>query len=257
MWIIQKILKTNSKRNQSWILWPRSIYLFTVVVYIKEGDVVCKNYVLVTPENDNSCNISFGLNNFMISQICSDYNIHTVKFWSNDCASQFCSQYAFYMLFKFDTKIDLQWNYFEANHGKGVVDRIGEIVKHAVYSHVLTKQVAIKLPREFADYANSFSPRITVQYVENDSVVLDHHYECREKAIFSTLKVYYVEITVSKFSCKFSFFTTYQPKEALKEIEYAISCVPFSLVEGNYYLVNFEGELWPRQLIKPIKQNLE
>ena len=26
--------------------------------------------------------------------------------------------------------------------------------------------------------------------------------------------------------------------------------VPFRLVEGNYYLVHFEGELWPGQLIK-------
>ena len=73
--------------------------LFTVVVYIKEGDNVgCKNYVLETPENDHSCNISFGLNKLMVSQICSNNNIHTVKFWSDDCALQFCSQYAFYIV---------------------------------------------------------------------------------------------------------------------------------------------------------------
>ena len=87
--------------------------LFTVVVYIKEGDnVVCKNYALVTPENDHNCNISFGLNNCMISQICSDYNIHAVKFRSDDCASQFRNQYDFYMLSKFDAKINLQWKSF-------------------------------------------------------------------------------------------------------------------------------------------------
>ena len=39
----------------------------------------------------------------------------------------------------------------------------------------------------------------------------------------------------------------------MKEIEYGVSCVPFSLVEGNYYLVNFEGELLPGQLIKLTK----
>ena len=48
-----------------------------------------------------------------------------VIFWSDGCASQFRSQYAFYMLTKFDTDIDIQWHYFEANHGKGVVDGIG------------------------------------------------------------------------------------------------------------------------------------
>ena len=42
--------------------------LFTVVVYIKQnGDIVCKNYALATPENDHSCNISFRLKNFILS----------------------------------------------------------------------------------------------------------------------------------------------------------------------------------------------
>ena len=83
-------------------------------------------------------------------------------------------------------------------------------------------------------------------------MVLDH-YDKYRKTIYipGTLKVHYVERTVFKSSCKFSFFKTYkfsffityQSKDTLKEIEYAISCVPFSLVEGNYYLVNFEGDL--------------
>ena len=133
---------------------------FTVVVYIREGeDVAHKNYALATPENDHSCNINFGLNNFMISQISSDYDIHTIKFWSDGCALQFCSQYAFYMLTRFDPAINVHWNYFEVNHAKGAVDGIGETVKRAVYSHVSTN-VEIKSPREFAEYANSILPRM-------------------------------------------------------------------------------------------------
>lgn len=85
------------------------------------------------------CNIGFGLNNFTISQICSDCNIHTIEFWSDDCASHYRSQYAFYMLSKSDEKINLQWNYSEADHEKGALDGIGRTIKHAVYSHVLTK----------------------------------------------------------------------------------------------------------------------
>ena len=68
----------------------------------------------------------------------ADYDIKTVKFWSDGCASQFRSQFAFFMLSKFDHSINIEWNYFEANHGKGVVDGIGGTVKHAAYSHVLT-----------------------------------------------------------------------------------------------------------------------
>ena len=52
---------------------------------------------------------------------------------------------------------------------------------------------------------------------------------------------------------KLSFFITSQSKEPFEEIEYAISCIPFSLVERNYYLVNLEEELWPGQLIKVTK----
>ena len=85
--------------------------------------------------------------------------------------------------------------------------------------------------------------------------MLDHQDECRQKTSYipGTLKAHYVERTVSKSSCKFTFFITYQSKEALKEIEYAVCCVPFSFVEGNYYLVHFEEELWPGQLIKLTK----
>ena len=114
--------------------------LFSFVIYMKQNDdTVCKNYALVTPENDHSCNISFGLNNFILSMMQADYDIKTVKFWSDGCASQFRSQFAFFMLSKFDHSINIEWNYFEANPGKGVVDGIGGTLKHAVYSHVLTE----------------------------------------------------------------------------------------------------------------------
>ena len=175
--------------------------LFTVVVYIKEEqDAVCKNYTLVTPEKDHSCKISFGLNNFMISQNCLDYDIHTIKIWSDGCALQFRSQYAFYMLNKFDPAINVHWNYFRANHGKGATGEIGGTVKHAVYSRVLANHVVIKSPREFAEYANSILPHITVKFVDNDSMVLGHHNEWREKTNYipDTLKVHYVERTISK-----------------------------------------------------------
>ena len=157
--------------------------LFTVIVCIKEGNVGCKNYALVTPKNDH-CNISFGLSNFMISKVCSYFTIHTVKFWSDGYASQFYSWYAFYMLSKFDATINLQLNYFEANHRKGAVDETGGTVEHAVYSHVLTTRAVIKSLREFSDYANSILPCITVQYIDNDSMELRHHDECREKTIY-------------------------------------------------------------------------
>ena len=71
-------------------------------------------------------------------------------------------------------------------------------------------------------------------------MVFDDQDKCREKVIYIpvTLKVHYVERKVSMLSCKF------KSKEALKEIEYEVSCGLFSLVEG---------ELWLGQLIKLTK----
>ena len=73
--------------------------IFTVVIYMKQNDdTVCKSYALVTPENDHSCSISFGLKNFILSTMQADCDIKTVKFWSDGCASQFRSQFAFFLI---------------------------------------------------------------------------------------------------------------------------------------------------------------
>ena len=101
--------------------------LFVVVIYMKQhDDTVCKNYALVTRENDHSCNISFGLNNFILSTMQANYDFKTVKLWSDGCASQFCSQFAFFVISKFDHSINIEWNYFEANHRKGFY-QIGDV----------------------------------------------------------------------------------------------------------------------------------
>ena len=100
----------------------------------QNDDTICKNYALGTPENDHSCNISFGLNNFILSPMQADYDIKT----------QILVRWLCFMLSKFDHSINIEWNHFEANHGKGVVDGIGGTVKHAVYSHVLTDIVVVK-----------------------------------------------------------------------------------------------------------------
>ena len=76
------------------------------------------------------------------------------------------------MLSKFVHSINIEWNYFETNRGKGVVDEIGGTVKHAVYLHALTNRLAIKSQKQFAEYANEMLPKINIQYVENKSMEL-------------------------------------------------------------------------------------
>ena len=116
-------------------------------------------------------------------------------------------------------------SYFEANHRKGAVDEIQETVNHAVYSH------------------------------DNNSMVLGHHNKCREKAIYipGTLKVHYIEGTFSKSTCEVRFFVTTNSKNPMKEKEHEIFQAPLNLVNQDYYLVTYEGQLWPGQLMKPSK----
>ena len=123
---------------------------------MKENNkVTCKSYTLGTLEKDHKCNASFALNNFLINKVKEEAKITSIKFWSDGCASQFHCQFAIFMMTKFDRDVELQWHYFKANHSKGTVDGIGDMVKDAVFRHVLSKQVIIKSPKHFAKYADS------------------------------------------------------------------------------------------------------
>ena len=99
----------------------------------ENNKVTCKSYRLVTLENNHSCNVSLALNNFLIKKFKEKAKITSIKCWSDGCASQFRSQFAFYMMTKFDRDVGLQWHYFEANHGKGAIDGI-DVWKNILFS---------------------------------------------------------------------------------------------------------------------------
>ena len=114
--------------------------IFTARIYVKnEEQIVSECFALITLENDHSCNVSFSLNDYLIKEAFNYKQCDVVKFCSDGCASQFRSRYAFYMMTKFNPDLEIQWHYFEANYGKGVVDGIGGQVKHSVF-RVLSKE---------------------------------------------------------------------------------------------------------------------
>ena len=144
--------------------------LYSLHLHERKQKVTCKSYTLVTLENNHSSNASFALNNFLINKVNEDVKITSIKFWSNGCASKRCSQSALYMMTKSDRDVELQWYYFEASHGKGAVYGTGGMVKHAVFRHILRKQVVIKSPKHFAKYADSILPNIHVIFVDDDDL---------------------------------------------------------------------------------------
>ena len=184
--------------------------LYSLHLHERKQKVTCKSYTLVTLENNHSSSASFALDNFLINKVNEDAKITSIKFWSDGCASQCCSQSALYMMTKSERDVELQWYYFEASHGKGAVYGIGGMVKHAVFRHVLRKQVVIKSPKHFAKYADSILPNIRVIFVDDDDLQLNFHKECREKAVYvyATLQVQFVEYLTSDMKYKLKFYMT-------------------------------------------------
>ena len=160
------------------------------------------------------------------------------------------------MMTKLNRDVELKWHYIEYNHGKRAVDGIGGTVKHAVFRHVLSKQFVIKSPEHFAEYADSILPNIRFIFVDDNDVQLNSHEECREKAvyIYGTLQVHFVERLMSDMKCKLKFYMTSLSSRILNEKDYDR---PGSIsVVGSYYLVMYEGELWPGQAtqVKNVRQ---
>ena len=69
---------------------------------------------------------------------------------SDGCASQFRSKFVFKLLTPIHPEIGLEWHYNEAHHGKGPMDEIGDPVKNTVFRKVLSGEVVIGSPEEFA-----------------------------------------------------------------------------------------------------------
>ena len=73
---------------------------------------------------------------------------------SDGCASQFRSKFVFKLLTPIYPEIGLEWHYNEAHHGIGPMDGIGGTVKSTIFHKVLSGEVVIGSPEEFAQYAN-------------------------------------------------------------------------------------------------------
>ena len=84
---------------------------------------------------------------------------------------------------KLDPSVNVEWNCFEANYGKGTVDGVGGTVKYVIYSYVLPNKVIIKSLKKSVKYANPILPKITVQYLQNEE--MEHHLECRGGIIYT------------------------------------------------------------------------
>ena len=67
-------------------------------------------------------------------------DVKQVYAFSDGPSSQFKNKYIANFLHTLNKIVQIQWNYFAASHGKGVVDGIGGSVKRLVWNAVISRK---------------------------------------------------------------------------------------------------------------------
>ena len=129
----------------------KSFRIFTTCTIYQNGILPI---TITTDESDKSKVASLSCVSKVITHSLEKLNqqIKTVYIVSDGCASQFPSRYVFSLLTHIDSDITIEWHYNEAHHGKRPMDGIGGTLKNLVYRSVLSGDVVINSPREFAEF---------------------------------------------------------------------------------------------------------
>ena len=208
-----------------------------------------KSVALITEENDHFRDVVFGLNEYILNNLIPQ-NVQKMKFWSDGCGSQFRSKFTFLLLTKYNPKIDIEWNYFEANHGKGAVDGIGGVVKNTVFRHVKANRVVVNDPKAFAEYADSVLPKISVIYVPDLNCSFAEEVTENALEVPGTLKVHQVKRVSSENKWILEFYYTSTSQTPFHQFSYVKDCK----VAGSWVIIVYEGEHFPGKIVE-VKEN--
>ena len=112
--------------------------------------------------------------------------------WSDGCAAQFRSRFAFRLLTdRVSDEIKLSWFYNEKIHGKGPMDGAGETAKNVVFRKAKSGFLAIDSPFEFYQAVKNYVPAIKYVYVSNENVFEEpENMEQESIKIRETLKIH-------------------------------------------------------------------
>ena len=123
--------------------------------------------------------------------------IQRVHVLSDGAAAQFRSRFLFALMTEIHKDVDLFWHYNEAHHGKGPMDGIGGTIKGKVFRRVLSKDIVINTPQEFAEFANSIC-NVDCLYLPEDDLFVEPDYIKEVTPIAETLRTHKVERNFSK-----------------------------------------------------------
>ena len=110
---------------------------------------------------------------------------------SDGCASQFWSRYIFSLLTNIRPDITIEWHHKETHHWKGPMDGISGKVKNLVYRRLLSGDIAISNPWEFAEFADQISS-VNCQLFGKSEFIQEPQKVSKTTPILSTLKVHKV-----------------------------------------------------------------
>ena len=111
--------------------------------------------------------------------------------WSDGCDSQFRSRFVFQLLKSYLKDLTIEWNFSEANHGKGSMDGIGGSNKNMVIRQLRSGKPIVNSPKEFCDAAYRLVPSIFVIFRKEKNLLCkpDEHRSPWSPFIPSALKL--------------------------------------------------------------------
>ena len=199
---------------QSACFGHKQFSLFTACTYYRSKEVSLEKLpiTVTTEENDKSRIASISCVNKVISHSITKVHQEITKVYivSDGCSAQFRSRYVFYLLTCIHQQLHIEWHYNEAHHGKGPMDGIGGAVKNLVYRRVLSGDVVINYPKEFADFANEIS-NVDSLFLPNEEVLEEPQEVQNATAIPTTTKIHKVVRGMNKqntFCNKFYFLSS-------------------------------------------------
>ena len=150
----------------------------------------------------------------VIKEIEKRIPLTKVVLWSDGCAAQFRSRFVFRLLADYRPDMQVESNYNEAHHGKGLMDGIEGTVKKVVYRQVKSGNVTINSAERFFDAANRFVPTITTLFHNEEDVLAEPDDINQAPSIPTTLKIHkFVRKIASDGATLFAFYSLSNGKE--------------------------------------------
>ena len=220
------------------------------IYYVKNEKVEGHSFTLVTDsEKQELAEESYSFNLKLLELAAELASFKKVIFWSDGCGSQYRSRYAFDLITHLPKELEITWNFFEHDHGKGCVDGIGGTVKNTVFRRVCAKKVVILNAKHFAEYANSIL-KTTVLYVSRSDMPLDQAGLCRDTnsdrspKIPGTMRVHHIVRTSVENCFKLDFYETSNEVDKIKSQVYLVrtstTSAPVANIQGIPALRNLD-----------------